>query len=148
MAPRGLKYPAPTRTDHEAFCLTEGWSLRRRATNKRGTHHVNYELALPDGRILFTRISHPVDRTGYGPNIWSHILRDRLEVTPEQFWACVQEGITPDRGPQGTPTGESIPIEVVTILVQRMGVSEAEIRSMTRSQAIKRMVEGFSEPHR
>jgi len=141
-----VKYPAPTRGDHEQFCLTEGWERRKSATSKRGTHHVNYELALPDGRILFTRVSHPVDRTGYGASMWSHISRDQLEVTAGEFWACVQDGVSPDRGHHDTSPADAIPLEVVTILVQRMRVPESEVRAMTKDQAIARMVEGFSKP--
>lgn len=43
----------------------------------------------PDGRVLRTRVSHPVDRTDYGKSLWSHILRDQLEVSEAQFWECV-----------------------------------------------------------
>ena len=107
-----------TRTDHENFCITEGWAERKRATGKRGTHHVNYEFALPDGRILYTRISHPVDRTGYGPSIWSHILRDQLAVTAEEFWACVEDKVLPDRQELQVPA-ETIPVGVVRVLDRR-----------------------------
>lgn len=77
------KRPPATRKDHEAFCTTEGWLERTRADGKRGSHHVSYELPLPDGRILYTRISHSIDRTDYGPGIFRHILRDQLQVTAE-----------------------------------------------------------------
>lgn len=128
-----------TRRDHENFCLTEGWNERKRATGKRGTHHVNYELPLPDGRILYTRISHPVDRTDYGPSLWKHILRDQLEVTDDEFWECVVRGVVPVRG--RTPIeGEVIPVDVVRALVSRVGVPEREVMAMTKDEAVRRLM--------
>ena len=80
---------APTRQDHERFCATEGWTLVR---------DVTYELGLPDGGVLRTRISHPPDRSAYGPSLWSHVLRDQLDVSEQEFWACVRDGTRPARG--------------------------------------------------
>jgi hypothetical protein len=139
----GERRPPATRADHQSFCLTEGWTERRRATGRRGTHHVNYELALPDGRILYTRISHPVDRTDYGPSIWAHILRDQLEVTADEFWACVENRVVPDRGQQVTPA-ETIPAGVVRVLVHQARIPEAEVRAMTKAQAVQRLAEFYT----
>src|SRR5258708_40022748 len=33
-----------------------------------------------------------------GTNIWSHILRDQLDVDEAAFWACARDGVKPDRG--------------------------------------------------
>jgi hypothetical protein len=83
-----------------------GW-LDLAARGRTGTHYVTYELGLPDGRILRTRISHPVDRNAYGSSLWSHILRDQLGVSEEEFWACVRDGIKPDRGvPEAPPEAD------------------------------------------
>ncbi len=132
-----------TRTDHENFCITEGWAERKRATGKRGTHHVNYEFALPDGRILYTRISHPVDRTGYGPSIWSHILRDQLAVTAEEFWACVEDKVLPDRQELQVPA-ETIPVGVVRVLVVEAHIPEAQVQAMTKAEAIQRLADFYT----
>lgn len=135
-----------TRADHQSFCTTEGWTERKRATGKRGTHHVNYEFALPDGRILYTRISHPVDRTDYGPSIWSHILRDQLAVTAEEFWVCVEDKVFPDRrGPQAP--AETIPAGVVRVLIAVAHLPEAEVRAMTKAQAVQRLAEFYTTGH-
>jgi hypothetical protein len=132
-----------TRTDHQNFCLVEGWTERLRATSKRGTHHVNYELALPDGRVLYTRISHPVDRTDYGPAIWSHILRDQLAVTAEEFWLCVDDKTPPDRqGPQAPV--EAIPAGVVRTLIAEAHIPEAEVRAMTKTEAVQRLADFYT----
>src|SRR5262245_44060439 len=103
-----MTWPQPTRQTHEKFCLVERWTQVRDARGRTGTHHVTYELGLTDGRILRTRISHPVDRTAYGSNIWGRILRDQLDVTETAFWQCVQEGIRPDRGEPEVPA-EALP---------------------------------------
>jgi hypothetical protein len=137
------RHAAATRKDHDKFCTTEGWTERKRATGRRGTHHVNYEFALPDGRVLFTRISHPVDRTDYGPSLWSHILRDQLLVTDEEFWVCVDDGAVPNRG-QREVEQETIPVAVVRTLVNEAHIPDADVRAMTKAQAIQRLTEFYT----
>jgi hypothetical protein len=139
-----MKWPAPTRKDHEAFCETEGWQPARNARGRTGTHHVTYELGLPDGRILRTRISHPPDRTGYGPGLWSHLLRDQLDVTEDEFWACVNEGTKPVRGLPEVPSA-ALPADVVHLLISRVGLTEAEVATMTTEQAISRLQRYWTE---
>lgn len=129
--------------DHETFCTTEGWNERKRATGKRGTHHVNYELPLPDGRILYTRISHLVNRTDYGRSLWLHILRDQLEVSTDEFWNCVNKQVLPDRGqPRGAT--ETIPLGVIRTLIQEARIPEAEVLAMTKAEAIARMTRFYT----
>jgi hypothetical protein len=134
-----MKWPQPTRSDHEKFCRNEGWRRVRNARGRSGTHHVTYELDLPDGRTLRTRISHPVDRTDYGPALWRHILTDQLEVTDEQFWACVREGANPPRGAQVHAVAQSLPAELVHLLITKVHLSQDEIATMTRDEALARL---------
>jgi hypothetical protein len=138
-----MTWPAPTRSDHETFCTTEGWELVRNSRGKTGTHHLTYELHLHDGRILRTRISHPPDRTTYGNSIWSHILRDQLAVSEAEFWACVRNDVKPDRGEPRVPE-EALPADLVHLLITRLGLSDAEIGEMSRAEAIARMQEHWS----
>jgi len=133
-----VSWPAPTRADHDKFCRTEGWRRVRDARGRGGTHHGTYELDLPDGRILRTRVSHPPDRTGYGPALWSHILRDQLQVNEEVFWRCVAEGRRPDRG-GAIPAVPSLPVDLVHLLLHRVGLSEAEVAALSREEAIERL---------
>jgi hypothetical protein len=133
-----LTWPAPTRQAHEAFCRTEGWQPAGTARGKAGTHHVICELQLHDGRILRTRISHPVNRDTYGPGIWSHILKDQLDVDQATFWACVQDGTKPDRGLPQPPAG-ALPADLVHLLLTRVRLSEAEVAALSKDQAIARM---------
>ena len=76
-----MNHPTPTRADHEKFCRIEGWTSVRNARGSETNHHVTYELALPDGNVLRTRVSHPIDRSDYGPALWSHVLRDQLKMS-------------------------------------------------------------------
>jgi hypothetical protein len=139
-----VNWPAPTREDHESFCAIEGWQGVRDARGRTGTHHVTYELALPDGRILRTRISHPVDRSGYGPSLWSHILRDQLQVTEAEFWATVREKSKPDRGAP-EPPAQALPADVVHLLLSRVGLTEAEVAAMTKDQAVARLQQYWTD---
>lgn len=133
-------YPAPDRKAHHDFCLTEGWTLLRGVQ-----HHVTFELALYDGRILRTHISRPpTSRTTYGHSIWTHILRDQLEVTEPAFWDCVHHGSLPDRGRPMAPA-ESIPADIVFLLIRR-GVPEPEVLAMTKPEAIERLNTLLSQP--
>jgi hypothetical protein len=116
----------------------EGWDRVRDAKGRAGTHHVTYELALPDGWVLRTRISHPPDRTGYGPSLWAHILRDQVDVTEEAFWACVRDGGRPDRGVPAVPDN-ALPADVVHLLLTRVGLREGEVRRLSKAEAVARL---------
>lgn len=116
------------------------------ARGRRVSHHITYRLRLPDGRVLRTRVSRPADTTTYGPSLWGHILSDQLEVSEEEFWACVAGGILPDRG---RPTSESpasaLPADLVHQLL-RIGVPEDDVASMTLEQAVAAMTAHWSRP--
>ena len=141
-----MTWPAPTRRDHEAFCKNEGWEQVRDARGRTSGHHAcTYELHLHDGRILRTRISHPPDGSTYGANIWSHILRDQLDVDEATFWACATEGIKPNRG-QPEASGEALPADLAHLLVIRLHLSTEAIAQMSRDEAIARMQEFWSRP--
>jgi hypothetical protein len=139
-----VSWPEPTRKDHEAFCAAEGWQRVRDARGRTGTHHVTYELTLPDGRILRTRISHPADRSGYGPSLWSHILRDQLQVTEQEFWVCVRENIKPGRGVPELPAA-ALPADLVHMLIARVGLPEADVAAMSKDQAVVRLQQYWTD---
>jgi len=139
-----MTWPQPTRQDHEKFCRVEGWVRVRDARGRTGTHHVTYELILKDGRILRTRISHPVDRSTYGPSIWGHILRDQLCVSEAEFWACVRDATRPDRGQPGPPA-QALPADLVYLLVNRVGLAESEVAAMKTDEAMARLRRYWTE---
>ncbi|HEX5114025.1 MAG TPA: cytotoxic translational repressor of toxin-antitoxin stability system [Pseudonocardiaceae bacterium] len=137
-------WPQPTRKDHETFCQTEEWRHVRDARGRTGTHHITYELDLVDGRILRTRISHPVDRCDYGPGIWKHILRDQLDVDEPTFWSCARDGVKPVRGTP-RPPADALPADLVYLLISRVGLDEAEVAGMSKDEAIGRLQRYWTE---
>jgi len=138
-----MSWEAPTRKDHEEFCRAEGWKLQKNARGTTGDH-VIYELDLPDGRILRTRISHPVNRSGYGADIWAHILRDQLDVDAPVFWACVRGEALPMRG-DPEPPAEALPVEVAYLLRERVRLSDSAIGALTKDEAIARLQRYWAE---
>ena len=124
-----------SRADHLRFVIREGWRT------VDSTHHETSELPLADGRVLRTRISRPPDRTTYGPRLWAHVLRDQLRVTEDEFWACVRDGVLPDRRtdrPADVPE-HAIPIEVADLLIGRVGLRREDLVGMSRADAIARL---------
>jgi hypothetical protein len=58
--------------------------LTGRAANRED--HVTYELDLPDGRTLCTRISHPPNRTTYGEAEVAKTSKEDGLARLQQFW--------------------------------------------------------------
>jgi hypothetical protein len=110
-------------------------------------HHVTYELTLPDGRILRTRISRPPNNETYGPGLWNAILSDQLEVTEAEFWACVDDRKQPDRGQAASdaPTN-ALPASLVYQLIHEAGVPEDEVAGMTLPRALEVINAYWSRP--
>lgn len=139
--------PSGSRRDHNRFCQVESWIETRNARGKKVGHHLTYELALPDGRILRTRISRPADNTSYGPSLWTHILTEQLQVTEQEFWLCVSDGERPARG---SATGEvprnALPASLVHQLIHEAGVPEDEVAGMTLQRATDSMAAHWSRP--
>lgn len=139
-----MSHRAPTRADHDLFCRNEGWEKVRDARGRAATHHVTYRLVLPDGSVLRTRISHPPNRTAYGPGMWRHVLRDQLQVSEAEFWACVLDA-APPRRPVRHVTPAALPPELARLLIDRVGLAEREVRSLDREQAIERINRYWAE---
>ena len=128
-----------TRATHSQFCLTEKWEAVCNARGGEAAHYITYELQLLDGRRLRTRMSRPADNTTYGPSLWKTILRDQLEVTEDQFWACVKDQQRPD-------SGSSLPAGLVYQLIQVARVPEGDVKGLTLDQANAAMAEHWSRP--
>jgi len=132
-----MSFPTPTRKDHQRFCEIEGWTEVDSATDRKGRLHITYELAIGDGRILRTRISHPPNRSDIGRGLFAHILRDQLNVSEEAFWTCVANGVPPDRGGRPALTREPLPAELVHLLTVKARFSDDDVRAMSKAEAIE-----------
>lgn len=122
-------WPTVTSRDHKRFCEIESWTLVRNAKGKTGSHHLTYELALANGDILRTRISHPPDRTDYSKGMWATILRDQLGITESEFWDALNEGVVPQRPGSPPSTKASLPTDLVWLLSHRVGLTLPMLRS-------------------
>jgi hypothetical protein len=138
---------AASRRDHDRFCKTEGWDEVRNARGGKVEHHITYELTLPDGRIVRTRISRPADNTAYGLILWKHILTEQLDVTEAEFWACLRDKQLPDRGAvTSAPSTQALPASLVHQLIHVAGVPEDEVAGMALERAVEAMAAHWSQP--
>lgn len=141
------QHPPGSKKTHDLFCCNDEWTLVRDATGGVVGHHRTWKLPLPDGRVLRTRISRPVDNTDYGPKMWGQILKEQLEVNEEQFWACVNDRKRPARtaGAVTIPDKEPIPLGVVEKLMRLVRLTPEEIENMTKAQAVDRLDKFWAE---
>ncbi|CAB4347024.1 unannotated protein [freshwater metagenome] len=142
-----MKRRAATRREHVRFCEVEGWRQVQSARESANNHHLTFELALDDGRVLRTRISRPPNNDSYGKALWSHILRDQLCVTQSEFWKCVDDGIAPVRSSSGSaPPSAALPAGLAHQLVHVLKLSSAEIAKLSLEEATVLMNQHWSTP--
>lgn len=91
-----------------------------------------------------TSPTNSVNRSSYGAAIWSHILRDQLEVPEADFWGCVRDGVKPDRGIPEAPSS-ALPADLVYLLLSRVGLAEAEVAAMDKDEAVARLQRYWTE---
>ena len=136
-----------SRRQHHRFCEVEGWADVSNARGKPAGHHLTFELELADGRVLRTRISRPANNDTYGPSHWSHILREQLDVTADQFWDCVDDGRLPPRpAAPGAAPAAGLPADLAYQLIHTLDLSEHAVAGMAKEEAIARMTEHWSRP--
>ena len=114
--------------------MTEGWTRVTDARGRAVSHHAVFTFATPQGDILRTRISHPIGRETYAPSMWAQILRDQLHISADDFWACVLDGVLPDRGAPNVPDA-ALPLPLVARLVRELGLSRSEIAKLSVEEA-------------
>lgn len=134
----------PARGDHEKFCVAEGWTRVTDARGRTVSHHATFTFATPQGDILRTRISHPIGRETYAPSMWAHILRSQLHVSANDFWACVLDGVRPDRGAPKIPDA-ALSFPLVARLVRELGLSRAEIARLSHEEARELLEQGTAD---
>lgn len=125
--------------DHRRFVETEGWEKKgtARSAGKTGDHQ-RYTLALANGEVLYTRVSHGAGQID-DQRLVSSILRDQLRVTENDFYRCVRERALPPR-PQPPATdrpAEGIDAKLMRNLVRRVGLAPAQIATMSKADAVR-----------
>jgi hypothetical protein len=127
---------APTWGDVEDFLAADGW--REIPSSERGgsrRRHVFYEKLLADGRVLQTHISHSRGKT-MSPGRFSSLLRNDLEVSKDEFWACIRSGTPVDRPVLlDDPRVVEHDAWVVAVLVGELHISLAELGALSREEA-------------
>lgn len=130
-----------------SFVEREGWTRRgnSRGSGKRGDHD-RYELTLANGNILYTRISHGSGQYD-DPRLIAEILRVQLAVTEEDFWACVEKATLPPRPQPPTPQvpKEALDYKLARNLINKVGLAEDEIFSMSKEEAVRRWQEYLAQ---
>ncbi len=131
--------PRPlTRADHRRFVETEGWTKKgtSRSSTKTGDHY-RYSLHLSTGEVLQTRVSHGTGAIN-DPNLVASILRDQLQVTEADFYRCVERGVLPPRPAPATtgPLPGGLDGKLVRNLIKKVGMSQAQVASLTREEAV------------
>lgn len=135
-----MKAGPASRRQHVRFCEVEGWEEVRNARGKPVRHHLTYELPLPSGKILRTRVSRPANAETYGRSLWSAILDVQLCITETEFWDCVDNSVLPVREAAATqPPAGAIPAGLAYQLIHAVGLSDTEVAGMSREEAIARM---------
>ncbi|MDQ6615212.1 MAG: cytotoxic translational repressor of toxin-antitoxin stability system [Actinomycetota bacterium] len=132
---------------HRKFVETEGWEKKgtARGSGKTGDHY-RYNLRLATGDMLTTRVSRGSGQIN-DPKLIAAIYRDQLAVCEEDFWRCVDDGVLPPR-PQPPPAlaeGDLLDAKLVRNLIRRVGLTEAEIATFTKADAVARWEQYLSE---
>jgi hypothetical protein len=100
---------------------------------RRVGDHWRYRKTLPDGTVLRTKVSHAL-ADEIGPDLFSHILRDQLHATMENF-DDVLAGRASDEAAASDGRPEPMPGWLVARLLYTVGVPEDEVRQMTIDEA-------------
>jgi len=128
----------PTHAQLRRFCQVDGWVDLTQEAGRKRRHHLRFAKVLADGRTLYTRIS-----LGSGSiedhALFTHILRDQLEITEEQFWAAVDQGVPPTRpGSRQAerPPGAYLEYGLVKGLLQA-GYTQQQIATMGKDEGVE-----------
>ena len=120
--------------DVRAFCRADGWTRKADAPGHTTRKHEVWSKTLVDGRVLRAVVSK--GRGEYSPRMTSWIVKHELQVTEQEFWAAVRDGVAPARpgAEPHRPRNELLPLSLVRAL-QAAGYSPAELRGLTQEEA-------------
>lgn len=126
-------------TDHRKFVETEGWEIKgtARSSKRTGDHH-RYTLALANGEILYTRVSHGTGQIN-DLRLVRSILRDQLRVAEVDFYRCVNKGVLPPRPEPALPDRptQGIDAKLMRNLLRKVGLTPAQVGAMTKAEAAR-----------
>ncbi|MFA5786248.1 MAG: hypothetical protein WDA71_04555 [Actinomycetota bacterium] len=113
--------------------------MKKIARGKEAGDHARCRKVLADGSILITKVSHG-SKSISDPDLFRHILRTQLQVSPKQFWDAVDRGAKPVRpGSKPEPKHrDAIPFSLARNLLIKAGVSQRHLAGMTKERAISR----------
>lgn len=94
--------------------------------------------------MLRTKVSHALGNE-IGVDLFRHILREQLQVDEAHFWAVVR-GQVHDASDAPPPPMDTVPAWLVQRLLFTVGMSEADVRAMTKVQALERWNAFISKP--
>lgn len=118
-------------TDLRRFVTVDDWEDKDRTSGKRKGDHHRYIKHLPDGRTLYTRISHGTGSYD-DPAVVKVILSRQLEVTEGEFWLAVKKGMAPQRGAdEPERSAVALPASLVYNLIAKIGISEPEVSAFS-----------------
>lgn len=138
---------AASRREHRRFCEIEGWQEVRNSRGKPTQHHLTYELLVDDGNVLRTRISRPANAEVYGAGLWSHILRDQLQVSEAEFWECVDNENPPARARTSKDyDAPALPLALAYQLVHTLHLTSEEIGVLTFEEAMNLLRDYWARP--
>lgn len=129
----------PSWDEVEAFARADRWR------HNRESGHAQWEKLLPGGVLLQLPMSRGGDKT-MSPGRFRQILRDQLKVTREQFWDAIRTGEPVDRSaPTEEPTVQH-PVWVMSVLVNDLHMSAAEIEALSPEEAEALVHEHWGRP--
>ena len=126
---------SPSWGDIRKFLAADQW--RELPSASRGgsqTDHIWFEKAFADGRVLRTKISHSLRKT-VSAGRFRAICRHELEVSVDEFWACVRSRKPVDRPVPVEELEYQHPAWVVDVLVGKLHMSGEDLAKLGRAEA-------------
>lgn len=116
----------------------------------RKSDHIFYEKRLDNGDVLSTHVSKALDKSP-GRERFAQILKYQLKVTEDEFWAVIREKRPARRERAAAPSAPKAPALSLSLVVQlqkQLGLTEKDMKGMTKEEAVRRLQEHYPKPER